>query len=86
MSYFTEDSLDFLIKNSDKDQAMKHIKKIYSNYDNTVHEEVYSQKHNQHEEFQAQQSAKGEDNIWLALTDKQMRKSSWISIFIALCN
>jgi len=49
---------------------MKQIKKIYSNYDHEIHEKIYDIKHNEYADYLAQQSAKGEDNIWVALTDK----------------
>jgi len=44
MTIFTEDTIDFNIKQGNRDDAMKTIAKIYNEETNEVHQQIYDDK------------------------------------------
>lgn len=47
---FKEDSIDFCVKNGDRLQAIKIISKVYAMESSEVHEQIYQEKWDLHQE------------------------------------
>jgi hypothetical protein len=79
---FTEDSIDFSIKQGHKEEALRHIRKVYSPESSGVQLQIFQKKLNEH----MSQTTDGHDSVWRALTHPDQRNSSWMCVLVALFN
>jgi len=80
---YTEEPIDFSIRQGNREEALKAISKVYSQEPRDKQIKFYDMKLAQH--LEAQENA-GEDTLWHALTDPNMRVSSYVSLVTALFN
>ena len=82
---FTEETIDFSVKAGNEQEAMTFIRKVYPYSSTDVHQTIYDSKRFEHlKQIAAQGNT--QDSAWKALTDKNQRGSSYISIAVALFN
>lgn len=82
---FSEETIKFCLQLGDKEQALKAISKIYESNDPETQEAIYEQhSFNYHQELRESQGR--HDSVWRTLTDPNLRKSTWMAIWVAVAN
>lgn len=82
---FKEETVKFCIQIGDKQQALRAIRKIYSKESEQTCEQIYEQcAASYHQEVR--ESSRSHDSVWRTLTDPNLRKSTWMAIWVAVSN
>lgn len=85
MYYFTEETVDFNVKQGNQEEAIQLIRKVYPSSSPEVHQQMYNVKRLDHlNKIAAMGNTK--DSVWKALTDKNQRGSSFICLALSIFN
>lgn len=82
---YKEEPIEFCIQRGDKAQALRAIKMIFSKENALTHEIIYEERQSAYQHAQSEKSG-DDDSVWRALTDPNLRGSTWMAIWVSVFN